>query len=305
MPDRYALSCPCSCHGRGSYAECDPAYMAGCGHLHTVRMPAQNGHRAPGRSCPGCGAGVADNALCGTCTERLCGDLGLVPLLARELEVIQAKQDRIGEKGPRGSSEVPLGFRPMASEIADVLHMTLAVWARHVAQAQGMPLLDVPAEHPVPLAVWLSYWREPIRHLPVAGQLVDEIGYAVKCARRAIDKPGDRIYAGPCDQCGEDLYAGHRSDTVKCKGCGALYPIKDRRVWLLKGLREHLATAAEISQGIGELNGQAINRKTINQWHRRDRLKERGRTRDGWPLFKIGDVLDLASKPAATRQQAG
>jgi hypothetical protein len=226
-----------------------------------------------------------------------------VPLLARELETIQAKLDRIGERGPRGSSEVPLGFRPMASEIADVLHTTLAVWARHVAVAQGVPLFDVPAEHPTGLAAWLVRWREPIRHLPVAGQLVDEIGYAVKCARRAIDRPGDRIYAGPCDQCETDLYTGHKANTVKCQACGAQYPIKERREWLLRGLREHLATAAEISQGIGDLYGQPINRKTINQWHRRNRLKEHGRTREGAPLFKVGDVLDLAGL-GATRQHA-
>lgn len=301
MADRFALSCPCSCHGRGTYAECDPAYPAGCGHLHGTRNAAQNGRRAPGRGCPGCGAGVADGALCGTCTERLTGDLGFVPLLTRELEIIQAKLDRIGERGPRGGSEVPLGFRPMASEVLDVLHTTLAVWARHVAQSQGVPLYDVPAEHPVGLAAWLARWREPIRHLDAVAQLVDEVGYAVKVARRAIDRPMDRVYAGPCDQCETDLYANPKSETVKCPTCGAEYPTGERRKWLLDGLREHLATAAEIAQGIGDLYGQPVNRKTINQWHRRDRLHEHGRTRDGWPLFKIGDVLDLAGQ-SATRQ---
>lgn len=299
MVDRHALSCPCSCHGRGTYAECDPAYPAGCGHLHDHQNGAQNGRRAPNGGCPGCGARVADNALCGACTTRFSGDLEAVPYLAAELETLRAKLDRLGERSTgAGSAEIPLGFRPAAVEVADVLHVTLAVWARHVAQAQGLPLYDVPAEHPARLAAWLYGWREAVRHLVAVGQLTDEIGYAVRTARRTIDRPADRIYLGPCDDCEEDLYTGLKAEQVVCE-CGRPYRVEDRRAWLLRGLREHLATASEIAAGIGDLYGQPINRGTIHQWHHRNRLHEHGTTREGWPLFKVGDVLNLASKQVA------
>jgi hypothetical protein len=36
----------------------------------------------------------------------------------------------------------------MAVEVTDVLHLTLASWAREVATTAGVPLLEVPAEHP-------------------------------------------------------------------------------------------------------------------------------------------------------------
>ena len=78
-----------------------------------------------------------------------------------------------------------------------------------------------------------------------------------------------------------------------------------RREWLLTALREHLATAAEIAMGVGELYGQRINRNTITQWYRRGRLFPHGVTRDAQhPLFRIGDVLELA-EAAATRRPTG
>lgn len=305
MVDRFALSCPCSCHGRGSYAACDDPYAEGCGHLHVdPRNASQDRRRAPNGACPGCGAGVADSALCVACTARFLADLAAVPFLARELETLRAKLARIGEAGPGGgTSEIPLGYRPFAAEVADVLHVTLAVWARYVATEQRLAL-DVPAE-PIRLAVWLTRWSEPVRHLTAVAQLTDEIGYAVRVARRTIDRPADRAYLGPCDDCDDDLYASPHATQVHCV-CGRAYLVEERRRWLLVGLREHLATAGEIAAGIGDLYGEPINRKRINQWHHRHpaRLPERGRTREGWPLFRIGDVLALASGLAAATRRA-
>lgn len=305
--DPHAATCPCTCHGRGAYAECDPAYLAegGCGSLHQQQTRSDR-RRAPEGCCPVCSRQVADSALCVTCTARFAGDLGAVPLLATQLDVIAAKLDQIGERGPRGGSEVPLGFRPMASEVTDVLHVTLTVWARYTATAAGVPVVTVPDDHPITAAAWLYGWREYIRHLPAVAQLVDEIGYAVTVARRAIDRPPDRQYAGPCDDCkpNVDLYARVGAKIVECRECGKSYPLDARRTWLLQGLREHLATAGEIAAGIGDLYGQPINRRTISMWFNRDRIQSHGVTREGWPLFKIGDVLDLAEQ-GATRRKVG
>lgn len=304
--DRYALSCPCTCHGR-PHAPCDPEYPAGCGYVHAA-LGACPPPPTPADGCPGCHQPVEDGALCRSCTKRLADDLAAVDDLSAELETWRVKLDRIGARAPRGGQHVPLGFRPQAVEIADVLHMTLAGWARDVAAAVGDPLYDVPAETPTALAAWLNARIETARHLAAVGAMADEVGYAVRTVRRAIDRPGDRSYAGPCDVelaggqvCDTDLYAYPGADHVVCRGCGARYPMEARRAWLLAGVREHLATAAEISQGIGELHGQPINRRTINVWHHRGRLADHGHTKQGYPLYRIGDVLDLAAQ-SVTRQ---
>lgn len=291
--DRYATTCPCTCHGRGPDAPCDPEHTGGCGHLHASTAPAQG--------CPACLAPTADDALCVRCTTRLTNDLAQVPELIDEVETWRIKLDRIGGRdvGTSGSDEVPLGYRPMAVEVHDVLHLTLATWAASVADAAGLSMLGVPAQHPAQLAGWLAGQVEPARHMPGVAAYCDEVGYAVRVTRRAIDRPADRVYAGPCDQCQRDLYAGGTADVVTCHGCGTGYGVRERRAWLLDGLREHLATAAEIAAGIGELYGTPVNRKTINVWHHRERLVERGSTRNGWPLFRIGDVLELAGQVAA------
>jgi hypothetical protein len=285
---RHAHHCPCSCH-RGAGAPCDPEHPAGCGLAHAEAAARD------ARGCPGCARPTADAALCAACTTSLLADLALIPGLAAELEITRTKQDHIGDPSTRGSQNIPLGYRPMALEIADVLHITLTTWAREVAAAAGSSPLDVPARHPATLAVWLAEHAEHARHLAEAGHLAEEVGYAVRQARRAIDRPPDRAYVGPCDDCTADLYAHPRAEHTACQGCGAVYPVAARREWLLAALREHLATAGEIALGVGDLYGQPVTRKLINLWHHRKHLPERGSTRDGWPLFRIGDVLDLAA----------
>lgn len=127
--------------------------------------------------------------------------------------------------------------------------------------------------------------------------------YAVGVTRRAIDRPPERVYLGPCDRCTHDLYASPGDPAVICGECNTTYLVDQRRRWLLHSLREHLATATEISQGIGELYGQPVNRNTIYTWHHRERLLDHGYARNTHqPLFRIGDVLDLAEQPATRRQ---
>jgi hypothetical protein len=315
--DRYALTCPCTCHGRYA-AECDPRFPAGCGVTHGIaghsgaeRAGEGSPSPAPSRHvqdrCPGCDHPVADGALCWTCTGHLAGDLAEVPWLSEELDTWRAKLDRMGGrgKGPSGGNEMPLGYRPMAVEVADVLHLTLARWAAelgHTGPGKATPAV---------LADYLAEHAEQARHLAESAKLVDEVGYAVSTVRRAVDRPAERLYAGPCEVmlfeheddedgavCGAQLYASQDAAMVVCEDCGATYTLRERREWLLDGLREHVATAAEIARGVGELYGVTVNRKAINLWHHRNRLLPAGHTDKGSPLFKIGDVLALATQEA-------
>jgi len=255
--------------------------------------------------CLGCGTPTASDGafLCGGCTGHLVADLESVPDLLVELDVARTKQDRIGRAGGgRGTPEPPLGYRPAAVQAYDRLDHTIRGLASLWANLLGLTP-TVHHAHLADCAEWLADAAASIRLHADAGTTRDDVRYAVRVAWRAVDRPAERAYAGPCDECGTDLYGNPRAKRLRCKECGTDYVTADRRAYVLNALREHLATAAEIAAGIGELYGQPINRKRINQWHSRGRLTDHGVTLDGDhdPLFRIGDVLDLAAEAGSTR----
>lgn len=246
-----------------------------------------------GPVCQSCACPVADHAnLCKNCADSLDHDLRQVKEIMGDLDVTRSKQDKISSRNARvsGTRERPLGYRPAATAAADLMHLTLAYWARTIAHELG---LTVRGGTTVGLALWLGRHRETIRHHQHAVDLVNQVRSVIGTARDVIDRPPDRIYIGRC-ACGSDLYARERSHQVACPVCRKIHSVADRRAEMLAEIREHLATAAEIAAGIGELHGQQINRKTINKWSSRDRLTVRGYSPEGYPLFRIGDVLDLA-----------
>lgn len=254
---------------------------------------------------PTCGAcrrtTTADGAyLCGTCTGTLGDKLDDVPELVDELATARSKQDRIGgNAGPRTSDEQPLGYRPAALEATDRLRLVLAWWTQRYAHELGR--VGAPrADNPVGCAAWLASVLDEVRLRESAVDLLGQVRAVVGIAWRVVDRPAARAYAGPCEDCGNDLYGYAKAARLRCGVCGRSYLTADRRRWVLDALREHLATAAEIAAGIGELYGETINRKRINQWRSRGRLTEHGFTLDDRrdPLFRIGDVLDLAQRQA-------
>jgi len=215
-----------------------------------------------------------------------------VKAVVDDLDITRSKQDVITDRHARvsGTREHPLGFRPAAAEAADLMHLTLAYWARIIAHSLGK---TVRGGTTVGLAMWLARYRETIRHHDGAADLLHQVRAAIGNARAVVDRPPERVYSGRCP-CGGHLYARERAHQVACPACRKIYSVTERRSAMLAEVREHLATAAEIAAGIGELHGAQINRKTINKWSSRDRLIVRGYSIEGYPLFRIGDVLDLA-----------
>lgn len=246
-----------------------------------------------GPVCQSCACPVADHAhLCNNCADSLAHELRQVKEIMADLEITRSKQDVISDRHARvsGTRGTPLGFRPAAREAADLMHLTLAFWARTIAHSLGK---TVRGGTTVGLAMWLGRHRETIRHHDGAADLLNQVRAAIGNARDVVDRPPERVYSGRC-ACGADLYARERAHQVACPACRNIYSVTERRTAMLTEIREHFATAAEIAAGIGELHGQQINRKTINKWSSRDRITVRGYSPEGYPLFRIGDVLDLA-----------
>lgn len=227
--------------------------------------------------------------LCTNCLDVLRADLEQVDDVTKDLLITRTKQDVISrEPAVRSTPQAPLGFRPGAMGAADQLVTVLKFWVNVLGGETGDTLECVG---------WLLRHPFTIRYHEQAGEIVDQIGYAVGKARAVCDRPAERRYAGACPACGVDLYVREQASHMTCTGCRATYRAEQRYGELLAELRDRLATAAEIAAGIGRLHGSPLSRNTITQWHSRGRLIPRGHTANGHPMYRIGDVLDLALRP--------
>lgn len=177
--------------------------------------------------------------------------------------------------------------------------MTLWIWARHVSARVGVP-------GPVsdPNEFLLSFLPSAASD-PSAGQLADEIGYAVIIGRRAVDKPLQLVYVGPCDLCTADLYAHPKSLTVACRepDCSAEYKVAERREWLLDKARDQLLSAPEITKALPGLlpKERKLTDAMIRGWAFHGRLIQRPPhpSKPRQPRYRVGDVIDIISEMMA------
>ncbi|MEV4222378.1 hypothetical protein [Nonomuraea sp. NPDC049725] len=262
----------------------------------------------------------AAHRVCAACTSELERDLGDTPSLAHHLELALARQVRIGDGGgPRGT-ERPLPYDQHATDAATLLHTTLAAWTGHLhdtAPIVAGPVCAPACRHHTCLHITLSTTPGPstagharwlLRHLPVllAGQhateAVEQLTDAIRNARRTIDWPADKVYAGPCDHCGTDMYARPSASLVTCPVClddeghRISYGVQARRKWMLAEIEELRLPAADIARALTSLVG-SITPTLIRTWVHRQRLTPVGLDAHGHTLFRVGDVLDLMDRP--------
>lgn len=221
--------------------------------------------------------------------------------------------------------ETPLPYHPgMATRAAAAIN-TITTWARHVCEERGIgvplpgpmlgplcragwgcnhPTCDLirarTIDHPAARAArFLLTQLEWIRHRPEAADVVDEVSAAAATLRRCVDAPPKLTYAGPCwelidgdERCEVELYAVEDAPTVRCIGCGTAHDMDQRRRWLLGEAQDALANAATIAAGLSSLN-QQVTSSMIRNYADRGRIVAHGRDRDGRPLYRVGDVLDV------------
>lgn len=223
--------------------------------------------------CTACSRPAPDATICAGCTDLLAGNLRQIPWLVGQLTITLARQARMGGRDGARSAETPVPFDTRASVDLETLHVDLPRWARAVAQHRGV-LIDAPDE-PIALSRWLLRWVGAAAQHPDAGELLDDVRAMTHAAERTIDRAPDLRFVGPCDNCGQDLYVLPHAKAAQCKteGCGATYPMEERRAWLIEQTYGQLLTANEMSRAIAELvPGQRITPDRIRQWAARGKL---------------------------------
>lgn len=299
------------------------------------------GRPTPGSEyiCPDCGtaltrrlASILDEVIPGPTGPRadLDGGIGpigpdrVIPGLASSLDVAITKQARFTQL-PGGTpparpaaddhhtvlAEQPLAFGYAASEARSVLASTLGTWAALIAEQRGL-------NHPVytlrDLAVFLLDQIPWLRQQPAGADAFDELTTAILNATRTIDRPMDRVYAGPClpddehphlnvlrelsARCAGYLYARGDSNVATCDACGRDMPLDEARDPLLARIDTMLLTGPEIVTALGGL-GSPVNAGTIRQWARRGHLTNRAPEGEQ-PRYRVADVRQLSERSTRT-----
>lgn len=257
-------------------------------------------------ACDMCTSPVADLAhICTRCTRPLAVDLADIPELDHELDITVSRRARIGAGGGGGrGNEKPLPVNLDADQHGRQLKQTLTSWAHLIADQRGIPR---PLDGLTPAARWMVGHIEWLRHHPAAGDAVTEIREAVHQVRRAIDRPLDRAYAGPCNECGTALYGKPDAVEVACRGCATpdgatlVYDLTERRDWMLDAMVDMELPAADIARALTSLV-RPIAPALLYTWVKRKKLQPTGTDERGKTLFRLGDVAELMD---ATTLKAG
>lgn len=244
----------------------------------------------------------ADNFICKNCQQALRRDLGDIPALIDDLHTTLSRQDAIGSSSGRRASESSLPWKEPASEALWVLIDTVTTWTREFQDPNAVPFPDAP----VAAARWLLSNAGHIVTREQAGQLVDEVSSAVAKAYEVIDRPPDRLLAGQCSadtddgECPEFLYAhldssGEAVRITKCRACGTEHRTEERRARMVAYAAEMQLPAYMALKWTLTLMGKAIPRGTWNAWVARGRIAAITHDHVGVPLYRFGDVRDLAA----------
>lgn len=263
--------------------------------------------------------------LCATETAWLRKDLKNLPMWMGQLQLTYSRQSQTGTGNGGKSANTLVPFDGRASLVFDEVVNTIGTWIRDLETADLFePHAKCECEAPFapcdmesrPLrpvmgswCAWLLQRVNRIRGHQAVAEIVRDISTAVRKVQRAVDIKPDKLFCGPCDVCGADLYAKPGEAEVVCRKCAEvagphgqveIYDVEDRRDWLLSTVRSRLATAQEILTAVPHLFGVEINSGTFRSWTTRGRLEVKG-WRQGKPLYSVDTALTLASEAVAKR----
>ena len=284
--------------------------------------------------CGVCGRPTPDNAtICprdAYTLDAALADVSGYQGLAWDLDLATTRQTRMATRNGGRATETPVMFNKQASAAAAELKNTLAGWARLIIDETGVGTTitlgpacrlcqhtscreirtrGLPADTLPGIAAWLRPRVGWLRHHEAGAEAHDQILDAVREARQAIDRPADKLYAGPCDECGRDLYANLDASYVRCGNAEGheggdewVWSVEERRRWLLDSAEDVLATTTEISRALTRY-ARPVTPEAIRGYKARGQLAVKGERpvsgrKDPVPLYRLGDVLDILARQA-------
>ncbi|WP_027500418.1 hypothetical protein [Rhodococcus sp. UNC363MFTsu5.1] len=183
-----------------------------------------------------------------------------------------------GQATRHGQNDDPADvFDLNASDVAHDLFGTLRAWTYHVCTERQLPWPgEGRASH---FAGWLDGHLIDLALTEQAPTAVDEITDAWKRAKSAIDTPGGREFAGPCQSPAQPtvtcagVYVRRGTDTYTCRACGIACDIPAMKSKLHDGLLERAYTARELATALSVEVGDTVPYERVRNWIRRGKLE--------------------------------
>lgn len=247
--------------------------------------------------CPGCGAQESDPALCRRCAAKLRHDLEALPDLMADLDDVLTRQTQTGTgNGNRRSRDRPLIFDQAASITRGAVVNTITTWVRDLdyGDFDAGPTMRA-------WCSWLADHIDRIRYHKAAGQIFDELTYAVADVRRTVDLPAPRIPYGTCEICNRTMTGPRDAEEVTCHYCAlegieVVKPVERGHVGLWRKADDQLVTRRDALEAL-PLYGLEVKPETFRSWVKREQLVRReDPKRPDRTLYRFGDVLDLAKR---------
>ncbi|UXE05041.1 helix-turn-helix DNA binding domain protein [Gordonia phage Lton] len=217
--------------------------------------------------------------------------------VCQDLDDTISRQVAFGDKQDGKRTETPVVFNENAAEVAANLHGTLRAWVEHTCthSTRVWPGEQRSAHY----ARWLDRYLIDLAKTEEAPTAVDELTDAWKQAKRAIDRPQDQEFAGPCQsttpgvECG-GVYCRKNADLKNCQTCGATIDIPALRATMESVMRDWLYTKQELRTALVIYLKKPVPRSTIDGWIRNGRLADHA------GKYRLDEALTLA----ATRHTA-
>lgn len=247
-----------------------------------------------------CGRPTRDGAyVCEHHLDALGKALGDTAWLDEELEITIGKRRGLPTEGSAASAEKALPYNAGAAEVRDNLKATLVGWVRicdEEAVRSSDPRNGLPEDTLTAISRWLLWRVDGLAFHEAGYEAVDEIVYAVAEATKAIDRPAERQYVGPCS-CGRDLYRKPGAAMVRCRFCEVELEAEKLTNSLREQMVGRLVTAREGATLLSRFD-MATGQGTIDKWRQRGRIVERGHDAAGRRMYLFDELLILAAQTA-------
>lgn len=222
--------------------------------------------------------------------------------LLDELDVTICGTDKVGGASigiVSRSSDTPLVFNEKASDLKRDLCNAVQSWARVFAEDNQHLIFDVATIEDA--ARWMAGFPNLLASHVAAVEMHADFEALIYRARRAIDRPAQRVYLGECGgptgngPCGSALYGIEGKSGARCHDCGTDWLVEARRRTMLGSLEDRLAHSGTLA-AIVKANGVPLASSTIRNYARAGKVTAVARDLKGRPLYRVGDVLDVLLK---------